>query len=61
MLSDVISPISLGMVPVRSLSSNAFGGEMWEVSKWHGEKTTEITVNGSRQILNSITYTNKDV
>ena len=49
------------MVPVRAFKANAIGDEMYVVSKWHGEKTTEITVHGSRQILNSITYTNKDV
>ena len=36
--SEVISPISLGMEPVRALSSNAFGDRMEEVSKWHCEK-----------------------
>ena len=51
-LRKVISPISLGIVPVRLLLSIAFGGEMWEVSKWHCEKTIDVTVNGSRQILN---------
>ena len=56
--SEVISPISLGMEPVRSFESNAFQDEMLVVSKWHGEKTTKITVNGSRKILNSITYLN---
>ena len=33
---------------------------MQEVSKWHCEKTTEITVNGSRKILNLIPYPGKD-
>ena len=49
------------MVPLRSLSPNAFGDLMWTVSKWHGEETTDVTVNGSKTILNSITYPNKDV
>ena len=49
------------MVPVRAFVANAFDDEMWVVSKWHGEKTTEITVNGSRQILSPITYTNQEM
>ena len=57
--SEVISPISLGIEPVRSLLYIAFGSKIWEVSKWHGEKTTDITVNGRRQILSSITYANQ--
>ena len=56
--SEVNNPISLGMVPVRALPTNIFGGKIWEVEEWHDEKTPEITVNGSRKILNSITYTN---
>ena len=38
MISEVISPISLGIEPVRALPSNAFGDKMEEVSKWHYEK-----------------------
>ena len=49
------------MVPVRALSTNAFGDKMKNVSKWHCEKTTVITVNASRKILNSISYSNKEL
>ena len=58
---EVISPISLGMEPVKALPSNAFSDKLWEVSKWHGEKTIKITVNGNKKILNSITYQNQDM
>ena len=37
------------MVPVRALSTNAFGDKMKNVSKWHCEKTVKIIVNGSRK------------
>jgi hypothetical protein len=46
------------MVPVRPLAPNVFVDKMEEVSKWHCGKKTDITVNGSRKILNSITYAN---
>ena len=46
------------MVPVRALIASAFGEEMVSVSKWHDEKTTAITVNGSGIIFNSITHQN---
>ena len=58
--SEVINLISLGMEPVRALLPNTFGCKMWEVSTWHCEKTTEIIVNRSRKIHNSITYTSTE-
>ena len=59
-VSEVISPISLGMEPVKACPSNGFGDDMLRVSKWYCEDTTDIIVNGSRIIVNSITYTNQD-
>ena len=57
-VNEVISPISLGMVPVSALIPNAFGDEMQKVSPQHDEKTTGKIVNRSRTIPNSITYPN---
>ena len=56
---EVISPISLGMEPVREFSPNAFGCKMWEVWKWHCGKFIRIEACGSRKILNSTTYPNQ--
>ena len=58
--SEVINPISLGILPVKVLLPNAFGEKMWEVSRWHDEKTKQKKLNGSRKILNTITHSTQE-